>query len=137
MSIYFLSVLLKIFFLVTTVRLGIILNVGETAVTEADQVYNKIPAGKKKTLNHIWVKVAQSCPTFCDPTGCSLPGSLVPEIFQARMLEWVAISFSRGPSQPRNRTQVSCLEGSFFTVWTIREANPIWYQSNCFHERAA
>ena len=48
MSIYFLSVLLKIFFLVTTVRLGIILNVGETAVTEADQVYNKIPAGKKK-----------------------------------------------------------------------------------------
>ena len=49
MSIYFVSVLFKFFFLVTTVRLGIILNVGETAVTEADQVYNKIPAGKKKT----------------------------------------------------------------------------------------
>ena len=44
------------------------------------------------------VKVAQSCPTLCDPMDCSLPHSSVHGIFQARVLEWVAISFSRGSS---------------------------------------
>ena len=47
-------------------------------------------------------EVTQSCPTLCDPVDCSLPGSSVYEIFQARVLEWVAISFSRGSSQPRD-----------------------------------
>ena len=50
-------------------------------------------------------------------------------ILQARILEWVAISFSKGSSQPRNRTQVSCIAGRFFTDWATREAsedtNPI------------
>ena len=46
-------------------------------------------------------EVAQSCLTLCDPMECSLPGSSVHGIFQARVLEWVAISFSRGSSQPR------------------------------------
>ena len=45
-------------------------------------------------------EVAQSCPTLCDPMGCSLPGSFIHGILQARILEWVAISFSRGSSQP-------------------------------------
>ena len=49
---------------------------------------------------------AQSCPTLCDPMGCSPPGSSVQGISQARILEWVAISFSRGSSQPRDQTQV-------------------------------
>ena len=48
---------------------------------------------------------------------CSPPGSSVPGILQARILEWVAISFSRGSSQPRNRTPVSCIAGKFFTNW--------------------
>ena len=43
-------------------------------------------------------KVIQSCPTLCDPVDCSLPGSSVHEIFQARVLEWVATAFSRGSS---------------------------------------
>ena len=47
------------------------------------------------------VFVAQSCPTLCDPMDCSLPGSSVHGILQERVLEWVAISFSRGSSQPR------------------------------------
>ena len=47
-------------------------------------------------------EVARSCPTLCDPGDCSLPGSSVHGIFQARVLEWVAISFSRGSSQPRD-----------------------------------
>ena len=51
--------------------------------------------------------VIQSCLTLCDPLGCSPPGSSVHGIFQARTLEWVAISFSRGSSWPRNWTCVS------------------------------
>ena len=50
------------------------------------------------------VNVTQSCPTLCDPMDCGLPGSSVHGIFQARILEWVTISFSRRSSQPRDRT---------------------------------
>ena len=64
-------------------------------------------------------EVAQSCPTLCDPMDCSLPGSSVHRIFQARVLEWVAISFSRGSSQPRDRTHTADRR---FTVWATREA---------------
>ena len=52
-------------------------------------------------------EVAQSCPTPCDPVDCSPPGSSVRGIFQAIVLEWTAISFSRGSSQPRDRTRVN------------------------------
>ena len=51
--------------------------------------------------------VAQLCPTLCDPMECSPPGSSIHGIFQARILEWVVISFSRGSSQPRDCTEVS------------------------------
>ena len=67
-------------------------------------------------------EVAQSCPTLCDPMDCSLPGSSVHGIFQAGTQVWVTISFSRGSSQPRDRTQVSCLVGRHFTIWATREA---------------
>ena len=53
---------------------------------------------------------------------CSLPGSSVHGILQATILQWVAISFSRGSSQPRNRTHVFCIAGRFFTDWASREA---------------
>ena len=53
--------------------------------------------------------VAQSCATLWDSLNCSPPGTSVRGIFQARILEWVAISSSRGSSQPRDRTQVSCM----------------------------
>ena len=62
------------------------------------------------------VKAAQSCPTLCDPMDCSLPGPSVHEILQTRILEWVAIPFSRGSSQPRDRIQVSHITGRFFTI---------------------
>ena len=61
-------------------------------------------------------EVAQSCPTLCDLVDCSLPGSSIQGILQARILEWVAISFSRGSSQPRDQTQVSCIAGRRFTL---------------------
>ena len=68
-----------------------------------------------------WREIAQSCLTLCNPMDCSLPGS-IHEIFQARILEWLAISFSRGSSRPRDRTQVSLIAGRRFTVWATREA---------------
>ena len=67
-------------------------------------------------------EVAQSCPTLCDPVDCILPGSSVHGILQARILEWVAISFSRGSSPPRDKTQVSHIAGRHCNLWATREA---------------
>ena len=67
-------------------------------------------------------EVTQSCLTLWDPMDCSLPGSSVHGIFQARILEWAAISFSRGSSQPRHWTWVSRIAGRRFTVWATMEA---------------
>ena len=68
------------------------------------------------------VCIAQSCLTLCSPMDCSPPGSSVHGISQARILEWIAIPFSRVSSQPRDWTQVSCIAGSFFISWATREA---------------
>ena len=57
------------------------------------------------------------CPTLCDPMDYTVHG-----ILQARILQWVAFPFSRGSSQPRDRTQVSRIAGEFFTNWANREA---------------
>ena len=62
------------------------------------------------------VLVAHLCLILCDPMDCSLLGSSVHEILQARILEWVATSSSRGSSQPRNQTWVSHIVGRFFTT---------------------
>ena len=59
----------------------------------------------------------------CDPMDCSWPGSSVCGIFPARILEWAAISSSRGSSQPRDQIWVSCTAGRFFTGWGSREAH--------------
>ena len=76
-----------------------------------------------RALKQKWTsEVAQSCPTLCNPMGCSLPGSSIHGIFQAKVLEWLAISFSRGSSQPRDWTQVSHIAGRCFTVWATKEA---------------
>ena len=74
-------------------------------------------------------EVAQLCLTLCDPTDCNLPGSSIHGIFQARILEWVAISFSGGSSQPRDRTWVSCTSGKLFTIWATKEEHAI--NSHC------
>ena len=66
--------------------------------------------------------VAQSCPTLWDPKDCSPPGSSVHGILHARIPEWVAMPSSRGSSQPRDQTQVSCIVGGFFISWATMEA---------------
>ena len=68
------------------------------------------------------MSVAQACLTLCNPTDCNLPASSTHGIFQVRTLEWVSISFSRGSSWPRDRTQVPCIEGRLLTIWATREA---------------
>ena len=62
------------------------------------------------------VLVAQSCPTLCNPVDYRLPGSSVYGILQVRILEWIVIPFSKGSSQARHRTQVSCTTSRFFTL---------------------
>ena len=69
----------------------------------------------KQKSRSVKVNVAQSCQALCDPMDGSPPGSSVHGILQVRILEWVAISFSRGSSLPRDRTQVSCTTGRYFT----------------------
>ena len=66
---------------------------------------------------------------FYNPMDWSPPGSSVDGIFQARILEWVAICFSRGFSQPRDQTQVSCIVGRFFIGWATREAHCVFSSS--------
>ena len=68
-----------------------------------------------------WSEVTQLCLTLCDPMDCTILHSSVHGIFQARVLEWVAVSFSRGSSRPRDQTQVSCTVGRCFTIWATRE----------------
>ena len=69
-----------------------------------------------------WGEVAQSCPILCDPVDCNLLGFSVHGILQARILEWIAISFSRGSSRPRDWTQLSHIGGRRFNLWATREA---------------
>ena len=77
---------------------------------------------RKLHRNYVNVLVTQLCPTLCESRDCSLPGSSIHSILQARILEWVAISFSRESAQTRDWTWVSCTEGRLFTVWETREA---------------
>ena len=113
------------------------ISVFEDRIIETKQT--KVHRGKKTetmTINSvIWenmkhsniclcvcVLVTQSCLTLRDPMGCSLPGSSVHGIFQARIVELLDISSSRGSSQPLDQTQVSCIAGGFLTVWVTRNA---------------
>ena len=73
------------------------------------------------TMHRQYSAIAQSCLTLCYPTDCGLPGFSVHGIIQARIPEWVAISFSRRSSQPRDRTQVSHIVNGQFTIWATRE----------------
>ena len=70
-------------------------------------------------------EVTKSCLTLCEHMECSPPGSSIHGIFQARVLEWIAISFCRGSSWTRDWTQVSCIAGRRFTFWATRELHKV------------
>ena len=80
------------------------------------------PHTNSAALTVLACSVAQSCLTLCDPMDCSPPGSSVHGVFPTRILEWIAIPFSRGSSWPRDRSPVSCIAGGFFPIWATREA---------------
>ena len=89
----------------------------------------------------VCVLVPQSCPTLWDPMDCYLPGTSVSGALQARILEWVALPFSKGSSRSRDQTQVSCIAGRCFTVWATREAHLVtkqqqfWCITDVFNSR--
>ena len=80
----------------------------------------------------VCVCVCVSCSVVCDPMDCSMPGTSVHGILQARILEWVVMPFSRRSSQPRDRTQVSHVAGRFFTIWANGEAQK-YFKSGAFN----
>ena len=88
------------------------------------------------SINQWTSEVSQLYLPLCHPMDCSLPGSSIHGIFQARVLECVAISFSRGSSQPRDQTQVSCIAGRCFTVWVTSENLPVKPSSPPFSLRS-
>ena len=99
------------------------------------QALRPSPRGSSRgTDGLLCVLVAQSCPTLCDPMDSSPPGSSVHGILQARTLEWVAHPFSKGSSQPRDRTQVSHIAGRFFTVCATREGVMVWQMEGSYTE---
>ena len=77
---------------------------------------DKVLSRTRLAHQRILSEVAQSCPTLCNPMDCNLPGSSIHGIFQARVLEWVPISFSRGSSRPRDQTHVSHIAGRCFII---------------------
>ena len=83
-----------------------------------------------KLLPHFKVLVTQSCPILCNPMIYSSPGSSVHGILQARILEWVAISFSRRSFWTRDQTLVSGTTSRFFTIWATREASRSYFVTN-------
>ena len=79
------------------------------------------PKKRKSVTEKVKMKVMQLCPTLCNPVDYTIHGDL-----QARILEWVAVSFSRGSSQPRDQIQVFHIAGGFFTSFAIRETREYW-----------
>ena len=79
--------------------------------------------------------VAQLCLTLCDPLDYSPPGSdsFVHGILQAKILEWVAIPFSKRSSRPRDQIYVSYVAGRFFTAWATRQAHNTWFYTKKSH----
>ena len=93
-----------------------------------EQSSNGVAGYQRRNLSHHSRKVresesevAQLCLTLCNPMDCSLSGSSVHGTFQARVLEWIAISFSRGSSRAKNWTRVSRIAGRRFTIWATRD----------------
>ena len=84
---------------------------------------HKLPGSWNRESEVKWREVTQSCLTLWGPVDCSLPGSSVHGILQARILEWVAISFPRGSSRPRDPTWVSHIGGRCFNLWATSEAH--------------
>ena len=94
----------------------IIYEKGEEELLVRKEIRQTFVSNELLVIREDKVLIAQLCQTLCDPMDCSLPDSCVHGISQARILESVAIPFSRGYSQPRDRMPVSRITGRFFTI---------------------
>ena len=97
-------------------RLAWPLHKNDMQIREAFHIFKN----KWKKKSEMKVLVTQSCPTLCNNMDSSPPGSCVHGILQARILEWVVIPFSRGSSQSKDWTWVSCIAVRFYIIWTTR-----------------
>ena len=103
---------------------------GQRPKQNATSYFQRPIGGKTKFIGpKVKVKVTQLCLIHCDSVNCNLQVSSVCGILQSRILEWVAVPFSRGSSASRDRTQVSHIAGGFFTIWVTRESQ---YSSQYF-----
>ena len=84
-----------------------------------------IQQGDIHYLYSVYVSHSIMSDSLWPPMDYSPPGSSVHGILQARILEWLAISFSRGSSWPKDQTWVSCIAGRFFTIWAIGKSQPV------------
>ena len=89
------------------------------------EIKRHVLLGRKTVTNvlRVLANLLRLCLTLCNPMDCNPTDSSARGISQARILGWVAFFFSRGSSRPRNRTQVSCIAGRFFTDWAMRDAS--------------
>ena len=105
----------------------------KTAIIFQEKYLNKKQLKIMDTINkpNKCLLVVQLCPTVCDPIDCSLPGSSVHGILQARILEWIAIPFSKASSHLRDWTWVSYIAGRFFTIELLWKPslNPVLHKN--------
>ena len=105
-------------------------------------IYNKQgPTAQQRKFcsifcNNLKRKWRESCSVVSDSLRPRLTGFSVQRILQARILEWVAVLSSRGSSQPRDRTLVSCISGGFFTSWATREIQGNKWEENLKKNRS-
>ena len=95
---------------------GNLLNPGIELASPALQMNSWPLSYRGSPCKCLHAKSLQSCLILCNPMDRSPPGSSVHRILQARILEWVAMPPSRGSSQPRDQTHISCIAGGFFTA---------------------
>ena len=97
-------------------KAGLKLKIQKTKIMASSPIISWQIDGETKETKDMKVLVPQLCLTLCNPMNCNPPGSSIHGILQARILEWVAISFSRASSQPRDRTEVSLIGGRRFNL---------------------
>ena len=129
-KIFFTMNILFFFFFLTMYLVALCLSCSMWALAPWPGIKPRPPALGAHSPSHWttrwWWRFSHSAVSdSCDPMDCSLPGASVHGMLQARALEWVAISFSRGSSWPRNQTQISWIAGRLLTNWAISEV-PQW-----------
>ena len=128
-QIVMLKLKVKLFFMCLAINSFIVLSSKNRASLVAQLVKNLPEMWETWVWSLGWedpLEKGNGYPLYYSGLENSVPWTTVHGILQARILEWVAFPFSRGSSQPMDRTQVSCIAGRFFTSWATKEAQEYW-----------